>query len=352
MHRMPPRWDDFMRYEPVCTPRASHRRPDPLARTLKEARRRHLWLWAMCLRPSCREALSMPIAPLLIRFGDDALLARIVTLLRCSRCGHRGVRMYEPSWLGGDMRTVYEPRRWTGKQDWHPSLGGFSVDTMCNLYAQTKDRNALKAFFRVSDNRCAEVKPQSAIFPKTVAPVVRLAADGERELVAMMWGFPLVRKGYAPKPVTNVRDDTALTSPFWKPSFQARRCLVPASSYCEPDDKSPAGWHWFALNPAEERPMFCFPGIWKRYKGPVKKDGPMIEIDVYAFMTTKPNELTSRIMHDRMPVLLSEAADFETWLSGPPEEAFKLVRSYDAAKMRIVQSGPDKADLMAIAPAG
>ncbi len=59
----------------------------------------------------------------------------------------------------------------------------------------------------------------SAIFHKSAAPIVRLAADGEREL---MRGFPLLREGYAPKPVTNMLDE--LTSCFWRPSIEARRC--------------------------------------------------------------------------------------------------------------------------------
>ena len=48
-----------------------------------------------------------------------------------------------------------------------------------------------------------------------------------------------------------------------------------------------------------------------------------------------------------MPVLLSEEAEFETWLSGSPEEAFALARSFDPAQMRIVQSGFEKKDLLA-----
>ena len=46
-------------------------------------------------------------------------------------------------------------------------------------------------------------------------------------------------------------------------------------------------------------------------------------------MTTAPNALTDSINHERMPVLLSEEADFETWLSGSPAEAFALARSFD-----------------------
>ena len=106
------------------------------------------------------------------------------------------------------------------------------------------------------------------------------------------WGFVLLQDGKAPRRVTNVRDDKILTSRFWTPSFQQRRCLVPASSYCEPDSGKPAKWHWFAVNGDEDRRLFAFPGIWQRWKGPVKKDGPNVELDVYSFMTTAPNALT------------------------------------------------------------
>ena len=76
--------------------------------------------------------------------------------------------------------------------------------------------------------------------------------------------------------------------------------------------------------------MFAFPGVWTRYRGPLKKNGENVDQEVFAFMTTEPNELTVSINHERMPVLLSDPADFETWLSGSTEEAFKLARSYAA----------------------
>ncbi|MFT3730793.1 MAG: SOS response-associated peptidase family protein [Hyphomicrobium sp.] len=163
----------------------------------------------------------------------------------------------------------------------------------------------------------------------------------------MSWGFVLLQPGKAPRRVANVRDDKILTSRFWKPSFEQRRCLVPASSYCEPDTSKPARWHWFAVNGDDDRELFAFPGIWQRWAGPVKKDGPNVEIDTYAFMTTAPNTLTASINHERMPVLLSRDEEFETWLSGTPAEAFALGRSFDPAAMRIVQSGFEKMDLIA-----
>jgi putative SOS response-associated peptidase YedK len=54
-------------------------------------------------------------------------------------------------------------------------------------------------------------------------------------------------------------------------------------------------------------------------------------------------------MHDRMPVLLTEPADFETWLTGGPEAAYNLVRTFPAERMRIVQSGAEKQDLLGTA---
>jgi len=119
---------------------------------------------------------------------------------------------------------------------------------MCNLYSLNKRRDAVARFFRVSHNRMVSFEPATAIFPRHMAPVVRRSPDGEREIVMMSWGFMLVQNGRAPRPVTNVRDDKILSSRFWKSSFEERRCLVPATSFCEPNgDVKPATWHWFSL---------------------------------------------------------------------------------------------------------
>jgi putative SOS response-associated peptidase YedK len=218
---------------------------------------------------------------------------------------------------------------------------------MCNLYSLTPKRDAVARFFRVSHNRTVTFEPVNAIFPRHIAPVVRYSADGEREIVPMTWGFLRLETGRAPKPVTNVRDDQIRTNPFWRDSFRQRRCLVPASSFCEPNGAvKPATWNWFAIDGAEARNLFAFPGIWRRYTGPLKKDGPNMDIETYAFLTTTPNPLVATINHERMPVLLTREEEFETWLKGSPDEAFVLAREYPAEKMRLVQAGFDKEDLL------
>lgn len=211
----------------------------------------------------------------------------------------------------------------------------------------TRAREAVLRLFRVGDNRAAPFETKDAIFPGHVAPVVRLAGDGERELVPMTWGFVLLRQGYAPKRVTNTRDDKAATR-FWKASLAQRRCLVPATSFCEPHDgRKPASWHWFALTGDEPRSLFAFAGLWMRWRGPVKKDGPNVEQDVFSFMTTRPNELTAGINHERSPVILADEAARQRWLSGSADEALSLLHPFPAERMAIVQEGFEKRDLLA-----
>lgn len=217
---------------------------------------------------------------------------------------------------------------------------------MCNLYACARERAAVLARFRVKDNRAAWFEPKAAIFPGYEAPVIRVGPDGERELEPATWGFVRRPPGRSPGRVGNVRDDTILSNRFWTESFRERRALVPFSSYCEPIGK-PASWIWHALaSTVEARPLGAFPGIWKDYTGPVRKDGENVTQRVFSFLTTSPNALQAAQEHGRMPVLLTAEEEFEQWLHGSEDEALRLARPYPAEVMRIVQEGPHRKDLL------
>jgi putative SOS response-associated peptidase YedK len=221
---------------------------------------------------------------------------------------------------------------------------------MCNLYSLTRAPAAIAALFRVPHNRAVAYTPKPAIFPGHTAPIVRMTADGDREMVEMSWGFVLPQAGKAPRRVTNVRDDKARTSAFWRSSFMTRRCLVPATSFAEPHDgRTPATWHWFARTGEDPRPPFAFAGVWRRWHGPVKKDGPAVDLDTFAFMTTVPNALTASVNHERSPVLIVSDAAQERWLKGAPDDAFELARPYPADRLRLVREGFEKADPVAAA---
>ena len=220
---------------------------------------------------------------------------------------------------------------------------------MCNLYSMTRPVDSVRELFRVSHNQSSAIEPADAIFPGRTAAVVRLVEDGEREIVPMSWGFVLRQPGKATRRVTNTRDDRALTSPFWNASVRQRRCLVPASSFCEPHgSRTPVTWHWFGLAGDEPRPLFAFAGLWQRHRGPIKKDGPAVDLDVFSFMTSEPNAMTASINHERSPVLLTHDDEWQTWTSGSVDQAMQLVKPISPERLRIVQEGFEKRDLLAV----
>jgi putative SOS response-associated peptidase YedK len=218
------------------------------------------------------------------------------------------------------------------------------LEAMCNLYSVRTSRAALARKFGLSDNRMAAFAPLPAIFPGHMAPIIKQSPDGARELVMRSWGFVLLRDGYAPKRVTNARDDK-LSTKFWKESFETRRCLVPATSFCEPDGKTPSRWHWFALIGDEPRPLFAFPGLYRQWKGPIKRGGANVDVEVFSFVTSLPNELTRSINPERSPALLLSEEEAQTWLTGTPRQAFGVIRITDPERLAIVQAGFDKEDL-------
>jgi putative SOS response-associated peptidase YedK len=116
------------------------------------------------------------------------------------------------------------------------------------------------ASFRVLPNRRAVAKPVNAIFARHMAPVLRQSKDGERAIVLMSWKFLRLETARAPNPVTNVRSDQIKAKPFWRDSLPKRRCLVPASSLCQPNGAvQPAPWRRFET----KRPLYLS-GVWRR----------------------------------------------------------------------------------------
>ena len=163
----------------------------------------------------------------------------------------------------------------------------------------------------------------------------------------MHWGFLMPQTGKSgqpimPKAVNNARDDKVRSSSFWRSSFEERRCLIPASSFCEAKGLKPATYYWFALKGEEDRPPFAFAGLWRGFRGQYR--GELVEIETHTMLTTTPNAVVKPIHSDRMPVIL-DPGDYETWLAGSADEAERLLRPFPAERMHIVRQGEEeKAD--------
>lgn len=58
----------------------------------------------------------------------------------------------------------------------------------------------------------------------------------------------------------------------------------------------------------------------------------------HTVVTTTANELVQPVHPTRMVVIINPE-NYETWLTGSPDEAHQLLRPYLAERMRIVQNG-------------
>ena len=216
---------------------------------------------------------------------------------------------------------------------------------MCDLYSMTRAQDAMRRLFGVKHDRTGNLPSLPGIFPDQLAPVVCNAKDGERSLEIMRWGFPPAPK-VGTAPITNVRNTK---SAFWRPWLKpAYRCLVPATSFCEYTDSRPKVPHWFAL--ADDRPLFAFAGIWRPWTGArgtkAERSAAAAETGseerehlLFSFLTTDANDVVRPIHEKAMPVMLTTAEEFETWLSADVEEALKLQRPLPVAMLKVVATG-------------
>jgi len=203
---------------------------------------------------------------------------------------------------------------------------------MCNLYSLTRSQDEIGRLANVMRDLAGNLAPLPGIYPDTLAPIVRTAADGVRELAMLRWGFP-PPPSVGTRPVTNVRN---LKSSFWRPWLKPeQRCLVPVTSFCEWTDSRPKVTHWFALS--DERPLFWFAGIWRPWTG--ERKGEEREHQLFAFLTTAANDTVRPIHAKAMPVILTSEAECETWLTGAVEDALALQLPAPDDLLRIVATG-------------
>jgi putative SOS response-associated peptidase YedK len=175
------------------------------------------------------------------------------------------------------------------------------------------------------------------IFPDFIAPIVRHAPDGIRELAMARWGMP-GPPAFGGAPITNIRN---VKSPHWRAWLKPEnRCVVPFNSFCEYTDTKPRKTPtWFALNDA--RPLAVFAGIrtvWHGTRG-TKKNPTEGQHELFGFLTTDANGKVVAIHHKAMPVILTTEAELEHWMTAPAEEVLKPQRPLPDGTLKIVATG-------------
>jgi putative SOS response-associated peptidase YedK len=156
----------------------------------------------------------------------------------------------------------------------------------------------------------------------------------------MRWGFPPPTipgsKPRNPYP-TNVRKTD---SRYWRPYLTKpeHRCLVPVTSFAEPDNRQGGRsiWTWFAQD--ESRPLMFFAGIWREWEGDrgTKTVPDVGKHLVFSLMTTDAGPDVALIHPDATPVLLLDQDAREAWMNAPWEIAQDLQRPLPAGALKIV----------------
>jgi putative SOS response-associated peptidase YedK len=208
---------------------------------------------------------------------------------------------------------------------------------MCNLYSVTKGQAAIIAITRAMRDRTGNLPPMPGIFPDYMAPIVRNAPDGVRELMMARWGMPGPPQ-FGGAPITNIRNTK---SPHWRAWLKPEnRCVVPFTSFCEYADTKPRKTPtWFARN--DDRPLAFFAGIWTAWHGRrgTKANPVEGEHQLFGFLTTDANAEVGAIHPKAMPVIFTESATIEKWLTMPLPEALMLQRPLLDGALKIVARG-------------
>lgn len=175
----------------------------------------------------------------------------------------------------------------------------------------------MKALFGYTDE--ADFPPRAHVAPGQPVAAVRMD-NGQRRLALLLWGFipGWVKEVKPGKRLINARGETVLEKPSFRNAMRRHRCLVPADGYYEWSGAEGSRKTPYCVR-RKDKGLFALAGLWEHWMGP---DGS--ELETLALMTIAPNAELSAI-HDRMPVIIAPE-DFETWLSGEPEAAARLIR--------------------------
>lgn len=199
---------------------------------------------------------------------------------------------------------------------------------MCSRYFLDADGNVIAYTFSVPVHD--RIRKRFNIAPTQEAPVVRVNAEGTREVAMLRWGLvPFWSKDLSVgNRMINARAETVADKPAFREALLARRCLVPADGFFEwkrvgtEKSKQP---YWFQL---ADREPFAFAGLWERWYDPAG-----VRVESFAILTTRPNSLVASF-HDRMPVILGTEA-YAMWLDPavPPPLLEPLYEPIPAERM-------------------
>ena len=215
------------------------------------------------------------------------------------------------------------------------SAGGHATPrrlTMCGRYELHSHPAAIALAFGLASP--PDVHARYNIAPMTEVPIVRVNADGQRELVRMRWG--LVPR-WAKDPsigarMINARGETIADKPSFRMSYRRHRCLLPADGFYE--------WRAAPARPARARPRASSRSTsgWRTARSSASPGSTSAGaartgdvLDTCTIVTTAANALLAPI-HDRMPLIVAPE-HYARWLDPANADVADLIAPFPAAAM-------------------
>ena len=203
---------------------------------------------------------------------------------------------------------------------------------MCGRYELHSHPAAIALAFGLAQP--PELQARYNIAPMTDVPIVRMNAEGHRELVRVRWG--LVPR-WAKDPtigarMINARGETIADKPSFQMPYRWHRCLLPADGFYEWQSKPArsAGGDVVRKQPMHigmaDGALFGLAGLFERWRS---DDGTIL--DTCAIVTTESNALIAGI-HDRMPLIVAPH-NYERWLDPANADVADLIVPFPAAAM-------------------
>jgi putative SOS response-associated peptidase YedK len=184
---------------------------------------------------------------------------------------------------------------------------------MCGKFVQMKDWEATVELAELVLSVSGGLT--ETVTPMRVASVIRLNADGKREVARMRWGF--VPANAADQNIgtqfIHARAETIEKKPTYRDAFLNRRGLVVVRTFNEGKEITPTRTEQHVITPRDGKPL-AIAAIWERWR--------RMPLESFAMVTTAANALIGTIT-DRMPAVIAPE-HWGKWLGEEPASIDEL----------------------------
>jgi putative SOS response-associated peptidase YedK len=191
---------------------------------------------------------------------------------------------------------------------------------MCGRYTAAKDFSELIKLVGIVMSRAPFLAPRYNIAPTQLAPVIYMERH-KPAMKLMRWGLipSWAKDESVGNAHINARSETLQSRNAFREAFKHRRCLIPADSFYEWQEREGKRQPFRVMLKSGE--PFCFAGLWERWIKPPSRDNaetdldeapPSETIESFTIITRAANAAIAPL-HDRMPVIIAPN-HFGWWL--------------------------------------